>query len=233
MDVTVLSGDALKALDQEAAAGVADDAPSDEEPAVGDVARSQPTPEADPAVIPPDPESIPDPLDDSIEPDVPLPDADPEIAPDPLDDLMPVDPGMGRSPIGDPPQPASLEDKLNQPAFYRYSDEKILSSGESGSALLAWGGQYGLPSLADPLDVPYLLGTRCLASPPEQGILAVVLDADGAILKGPDVISSTGYAVLDDKAIAMVSDQNYSFPARQQAQAYSLRVRVAYPAGCP
>ena len=41
---------------------------------------------------------------------------------------------------------------------------------------------------------------ECKETDPVPGYLAVIVDADGEIQQGPDVIGSTGYYPLDDEA---------------------------------
>jgi hypothetical protein len=127
-----------------------------------------------------------------------------------------------------------LEDRLQDSTAYQFDDQQILDVGSVGTKLLSWATpDQPLPSKVDPMTVPYLLTDQCLEPPPVAGVLVVVMDADDTILQGPEVISSTGYTVLDDKAKEDVRTGKVVFPDRQQAKAYTLEIRVPYPADCP
>jgi hypothetical protein len=110
----------------------------------------------------------------------------------------------------------------------------VLGFGEVSTKLLGWATTTGqtLPSKVEPLAVPYPLDQHCLAQPPVPGVLVVVMAADDTILQGPEVVSSTGYAVLDEKAKEDVRAGKITFPDRDQAKAYSMEITVQYPIDC-
>ncbi|NER85242.1 MAG: hypothetical protein F6K42_38220 [Leptolyngbya sp. SIO1D8] len=80
--------------------------------------------------------------------------------------------------------------------------------------------------------MPYLLGDECLDSAPVSGVLVLVMEPDNTIQQGPEILSSTGYEILDEKAKEMVETGEYQLPNRDQAKGYSLEVRVLYPESC-
>ncbi len=89
-----------------------------------------------------------------------------------------------------------------------------------------------MPSIADPLSLPYELGATCLDEPPLRGTLMVVVDEVGNFRRGPTVVSSTGYAILDEQAEAFVRTGQYRLPEGNEPKAYAVNIEVAYPAAC-
>jgi hypothetical protein len=150
--------------------------------------------------------------------------------PSPNVNELPDEPGT----VSTTPTPLSLDQQLQDPVAYQYDGSGILPVGEQSTKLLTWTtpGQL-LPSKADPLIVPYSLGDRCLDPSPVDGVLVVIVDKDQTLLRGPEVLSSTGYLLLDEKAKEMVISQGYTFPAEEKAVAYSLTIQVSYLETCP
>lgn len=146
---------------------------------------------------------------------------------------MPIDPGSSDLTENEPPAPLTLAQQLQNPAAYQFDGRKSLGFLEVTQALQGWVAEgQPLPSKVDPLEVPYQLADECLDPAPQLGLLAVIMAPDGTFLQGPEVISSTGYALLDDHAKAMVEAGEYTFPDRDQAKAYSVEIKVLYPADC-
>jgi len=161
-----------------------------------------------PAEVPP----VPDP---SLPP---LPEEAPENAP--LVDL-PIETGTHS------PTPPTLDEQLQDATAYQYDGRKALKQTEAYQASTNWvaGGQI-LPENIAPLELPYQLGEQCLDPPPESGLLAAVLDAEGNFVRGPEVIDSTGYALLDEQAIAIVQADGHVFPDRSEVRGYVTEIVV-------
>jgi hypothetical protein len=126
-----------------------------------------------------------------------------------------------------------LAEQLQDPSAYQYDTRKSLDEAAAVTELLNWvapGQTY--PAKATPLELPYRLGDTCLDTPPLVGLMMVVLDREGAVVRGPEMISSTGYAVLDEQALAQVQAGVYTFPSDETSKAYSVDVIVQYPATC-
>jgi NADH dehydrogenase/NADH:ubiquinone oxidoreductase subunit G len=66
----------------------------------------------------------------------------------------------------------------------------------------------------------------CLPIEPEAAQLGVVVNADGRLQGEPQPLRSTGYAVFDDRAKALVKD--FEFPKAATSQAYVVVVQTAY-----
>lgn len=197
------------------------------------VRRSPQPPQTPTAPVASEPEPLPetDPTAPSDAADTALDTSDEEG--DPLDGL-PIDQGSGALTEHTTNEPLSLEEQLQDLNAYQYDGRKSLGFLEANTELLQWGvGDQTLPSKVEPLEVPYRLADQCLDTAPELGLLVVVLNPDGTIARGPEVISSTGYGVLDEQAKAIVTEQAYPFPERDQTRAYSVEVKVIYPDSCP
>lgn len=69
----------------------------------------------------------------------------------------------------------------------------------------------------------------CLAEPPKVATLGVVIDESGEIVGDPDLLSGTGYALLNDQAIELAKDYEFSPPGHTM-KAYVFRVAVEYDA---
>ncbi len=126
-----------------------------------------------------------------------------------------------------------LEVRLQDFAAYTYDGSKVLKAGDMAISLQDWTGEgQFFPTKVDPLVIPYVLGDICLETPPTSGVLAVILAVDGTPQRGPVIISSTGYPILDEKAQAMILAKAHPFPDRVHPTGYSLEIRVDYPARC-
>jgi len=236
MDVAILPSESLSlpAVEEPPADQTPSKPPREPvQPPAAPVARSQPA-------VPPTPVTSPSPtadvtdLDPTTEPEVePNPEPLPrESSDDPVAEL-PDEPGS--SEITEPalPAPPTLAEQLRDPAAYQYDGNKSLGFLEVTQTLQNWvpDGQ-PLPSKVDTLELPYQLAEACLDNAPTLGLLVVVMAPDDTFLKGPEVISSTGYSVLDEQAKAMVEAGEYTFPERDQPKAYSVEVEVIYPDAC-
>ncbi|MEO1093930.1 MAG: hypothetical protein AAFX01_03400 [Cyanobacteria bacterium J06638_28] len=193
---------------------------TDSEPEPEPSLSQEPEPELEPELEPaskPEPESEPLPT---------LPgedDADPVGA-------LPEESGLTP---GSTPSIKTLDEKLSDRSEYIFSSFGIVKPGAIGPELINWvaPGQT-FPEKVDPLEVPYRLTGECLSSAPVSGTLSIILEPDNTPQKGPKILSSTGYPLLDEKALELVAA--HPFPDRTEAKGYSLEVRVVgYPAHCP
>ncbi|HEY9888930.1 MAG TPA: hypothetical protein V6D02_11050 [Candidatus Obscuribacterales bacterium] len=202
---------------------------SESPPAASSATARSPQPQANAAPDPAPPPPTPDPEPEPDPPPPPDPTADTD---DPLPGV-PIDQGSSNLTETDPPP--TLEEQLRDRAAYQYEGGKVLSEGESLGKLNEWLiANAVFPSkLDDPLAVPYGLAETCLDARPSEGIMIVMLAADDSLVQPPEIISSTGYSVLDDQAQAMIAAGEYPFPPRTAIAAYSLVVQVQYPETCP
>lgn len=156
-----------------------------------------------------------------------------ELPPDPLTELPP-EPGSSDLSEPEPPPLPTLAEQLQDPTAYQYDGRKSLNQVAAATESMNWAvaGQT-LPSKVDPMELPYQLANHCLDNAPVLGLLMVVVDAEGNFLRGPEVISSTGYRVLDEQAVEQVKQGDYVLPDRDAPKAYSVEVKVQYPESCP
>jgi hypothetical protein len=83
-----------------------------------------------------------------------------------------------------------------------------------------------LGSKLAPLQVVYPIGT-CLVPPPAEGLVGVIVGANGQLVKEPVLLDSTGYTVLDEKALEL--PRAYLRPPdRPFAQPYATGCRCRY-----
>lgn len=183
-----------------------------------------------------------------VQPSAPAAPTAPASAPPVPVDLEPLPPE---------PPPQTLDDRLRDPAAYAFNNQAKAAMAEGGSLdqqelstfaevstrLEEMAVEQGItdndliPVLGEklaPLLVAYPLNT-CLVPPPAEGMVIVVADTAGQPLQAPDLLYSTGYAVLDDKAMAMALER--TFPAQSAGspnpRGYWLPVQVQYDvAGC-
>lgn len=81
------------------------------------------------------------------------------------------------------------------------------------------------------LRLPYL-PTICLENPPVKGRLLVQVSVNGEI-EVKDILISTGYEILDEKAKEEILMGNYIFQAENETTYYALDVEIGYEdAGC-
>lgn len=170
-----------------------------------------------PAARPPAAQSPPAP---AAAPIAPAPPADPvtpepELPPQPpaVADLEPVPPDL---------PPATLSDRLRDPAQYQFNGRaKSLLSDEFSlytTSLPTWLEQesQGLsddeaPQLGTklaPLQVDYPIDT-CLVPPPIAGLVGVIVDPNGQLVKDPVILDSTGYTVLDERAVEIALQRSF------------------------
>jgi hypothetical protein len=177
-----------------------------------------------------------------VQPSAPAAPTAPASAPPVPVDLEPLPPE---------PPPQTLDDRLRDPAAYAFNQQaKSLIANEvtfHTEVISDWIEAEGqgitddnrLPMMGEklpPLIVAYLL-TTCLITPPSEGVVGVIVDTTGQRLDDPVLLDSTGYDVLDDKAIAIALER--SFPAQPadspwpNPRGYWLPVQVQYDvAGC-
>lgn len=154
-------------------------------------------------------------------------------------------------PLPPEPPPQTLDDRLRDPAAYAFNNQaKSLIADEVNfhiEVVPNWIEAEGqgiaddnlLPIIGEklpPLMVNYPLDS-CLSTPPAEGVVGVIVDTAGQRLRDPVLLDSTGYSVLDDKAIEMAFDR--TFPTQPadtplpNPRGYWLPVQVQYDvAGC-
>ena len=161
-------------------------------------------------------------------------------------------------PLPPEPPPQTLDDRLRDPAAYAFNNQAKEAMAEGTSLdsqelyiysevyerLQEMAMEQGItdenlfPDLVGklaPLLVLYPLNI-CLVPPPAEGMVIIVADSAGQRLQAPELLHSTGYSVLDDKAIEMALER--TFPAQPTSSepnpnAYWLPVQVQYDAnGC-
>ncbi|MEM6519921.1 MAG: hypothetical protein AAF722_11405, partial [Cyanobacteria bacterium P01_C01_bin.70] len=151
---------------------------------------------------PSDPTALvePPPVAESPPPESPRPDAETAPSTEP-----PIDEGTGDLTTPESQSPPTLEERLQDVTAYQYDGRKTLKESDAYLESSKWvvNGQV-LPENVDPLVLPYALDNHCLDRSPEVGLLAVVLDASGNFMRGPEIVDSTGYEVLDELAKAMI-----------------------------
>lgn len=179
------------------------------------------------APLEPPPVTTPPPEPPSEAPESPRPETDPTLPAEP-----PIEAGTEDLTPPESESTPTLEDRLKDAATYQYDGKKHLGSDAIGIAQQwAVSGQ-PYPAKAELLELPYQLGTTCLNTPPQRGTLMVVVNANGDFERGPEVISSTGYDILDEQAEAMVLSREYTLPEENELMAYSVDIAVQYPNEC-
>lgn len=154
-------------------------------------------------------------------------------------------------PLPAEPPPQTLDDRLRDPESYAFNQQaKSLIADEVTFHIVVvsdWLEAEGAGIANDdllpipgeklpPLQVAYPID-RCLTPPPAEGVIGVIVGADGQRLEAPVLLDSTGYSVLDDKAMEMAMER--AFPAQPAGsplpnpRGYWLPVQVQYDAeGC-
>ncbi|MBE9155939.1 hypothetical protein IQ265_03700 [Nodosilinea sp. LEGE 06152] len=146
-------------------------------------------------------------------------------------------------PLPAEPPPPTLDDRLRDPAQYQFNQQaKSLSTDDVNFHLAVvphWleTESQGLsdsqvPILGQklaPLQVPYALST-CLVPPPAEGLVGVIVSATGELVKEPVLLDSTGYTVLDEKALELTLQRTFEpqSGALPNPQAHWLPVQVQY-----
>jgi len=208
-------------------------------PTPSPVAQLQPIPQtaqapartAQPQLPQPQPTPPPEPVSQ--------PSPEPELAPEP--DLAP-DPSPTPTPEPSPePTPMTLDDRLQTFAEYQPNRRGKSLATETNEFMdwylsQTWEG-FENPPLPSPknlaaLVVEYPLN-QCLTPAPTDGQLEVIVNDDGTLAREPRVLGSTGYDVLDDKAVENTGQ--YEFPAQEGRgepvpTVYWLPVEVTYDA---
>jgi TonB family protein len=120
-----------------------------------------------------------------------------------------------------PPPPQTLDERLHDPAAYEFNqqakglvaDEVTLlttvisdwleaaAQGVSDSDIPVMGTKQA------PLQVTYPIAT-CLTPPPAAGLVGVIVSPTGQLVSAV-LLDSTGYTVLDDKALDMARRQTF------------------------
>jgi hypothetical protein len=192
--------------------------------AVIDVVRLATAPEPTPAppidVAPPSksepvqPRVATTPPPTAPEPVQPVPDPEPP-APNPAP--------VGLEPLPPEPPPQTLDDRLRDPGAYAYNQQAKSSISDTAtfytSVVSGWLEAEGqgitddnlLPIPGEklaPIQVAYPLDA-CLVPVPAEGVVGVVVDAAGQPLKEPVLLDSTGYTVLDEKALELALQRNF------------------------
>ncbi|MBE9136279.1 hypothetical protein IQ254_03520 [Nodosilinea sp. LEGE 07088] len=176
--------------------------------------------------------------------------APPPVAPEPVEPAPNPTPAE-LEPLPPEPPPQTLDDRLRDPGAYAYNQQAKSSISDTTtfytSVVSSWLEAEGqgitddnrLPIPGEklaPIQVTYPL-TACLTPNPAEGVIGVVVDTAGRPLKEPVLLDSTGYTVLDDKALELVLQRN--FPAQPAGnplpnpRGYWLPIQVQYDVeGC-
>lgn len=213
--------------------------PDDEDGTVNDAEEAVERPSSG-STAPASPDEQPAPAAD-VEP----PDDTSEDTPDStgIDDL-PVATGDS----GPPPPPPTLDERLQNPGSYNFNGDvsgrafldqaNWLTKIDQGSVDLDDEQPYDLNNPEHPVKVPYNLGSQCLDPAPHlQASLGLAIDAAGTLVPASlEIISTTGYDVLDEKALeiarTMVTAPGLHDPGK--VRAYQLVISVeGYPEDCP
>jgi hypothetical protein len=150
---------------------------------------------------------------------------------------------MALEPLPSEPPPLTLDDRLRDPAQYQFNQQAKSLSTDDVNFHLAVVPQWleaesqGLsdrevPVLGRklaPLRVPYPINT-CLDPVPAEGLVGVIVSATGELVKEPVLLDSTGYTVLDEKALELALQQTFEAQsgALPNPQAHWLPVQVQY-----
>ncbi len=78
-----------------------------------------------------------------------------------------------------------------------------------------------------PLSIQYPL-TTCLPDPPAEGLVGVIVNADGSLMQTPELLDSTNYPVLDDYALEQAAQQSFEPHTSSEPRAHWLPVKVIY-----
>lgn len=213
--------------------------PAAAEPAVETIAAA-PAPQATQSPPPKAP-----PLVRSAPPDSPAP-APSQPRVDQVEPAPPTLPTAGADlePVPPEPLPVTLDDRLRDPAQYQFNQQaKSLVANEVAfhtSVVPDWLetegqglGDSDKPVLGHklaPLQVPYPIAA-CLTPAPAEGLVGVIVNASGQLVKEPVLLDSTGYTVLDEKALELARQRSFephSGGALPNPQAHWLPVQVQY-----
>jgi hypothetical protein len=177
----------------------------------------------------------------------PAPSTPARPTPPPLGETAAIQPlAPHRLPAEPPPQ--TLEDRLNDPAAYVFNQQaKSLLANEITfhmAVVPSWLeaesqglGNDDVPVMGQklpPLQVVLPVRT-CLTPPPAEGLVGVIVRSDGQRLKAPQLLDSTGYTVLDEKALELVLQRTFEPQSGPlpNPRAHWLPIQVQYdPAAC-
>lgn len=176
----------------------------------------------------------------------PDPMAQPSTEPEPVPEPEPTfEPTPSPTPESSPePTPMTLDERLQTLAEYQPNNRTKSLATETNEFMnwyiaQTWEGVDPAPLPAPKelaaLVVDYPLN-QCLTPSPTDGQLEVIIDPDGSLARDPRVLGSTGYDVLDEKAVENTAQ--YNFPANEGLDepvptVYWLPVEVTYdPATC-
>lgn len=146
-------------------------------------------------------------------------------------------------PVPPEPPPATLDDRLRDPGQYQFNqqakslvaDEFAFHTAVVPGWLEAEGqglGDSEVPVLGTklaPIQVTYPI-SACLTPAPAEGLVGVIVNGAGQLVKDPVLLDSTGYTVLDEKALELALQRSFephsgSLP---NPQAHWLPVQVQY-----
>jgi outer membrane biosynthesis protein TonB len=187
---------------------------------------SQPTTAIAPPVAATQPAPAPQPQPSQPEPTTPEP-----TTPEPTTTQPPPE----------PPPPTTPTERLHTLSEYQYVDRnKSLSTDTTlftFDVVPDWIAEesQGLSEEQTPelgnklatLSITYPL-TTCLPAPPAEGLVGVIVNADGSLAKAPRLLDSTNYDVLDDYALEQATQQSFPSHTRQNPRAHWLPVQVLY-----
>ncbi|MGG6239753.1 hypothetical protein ACQ4N7_14095 [Nodosilinea sp. AN01ver1] len=171
------------------------------------------------------------------------PPASPQTSPPPQAAPGPPPENIALEPLPSAPPPLTLDDRLRDPAQYQFNGQaKSLLNDEVSlytNNLSNWLEQesQGLsnddtPMLGTklaPIQVAYPINT-CLVPPPIEGLIGVIVSPTGQLVKDPVLLDSTGYTVLDEKALEGALQRTFApqSGALPNPQAHWLPVQVQY-----
>lgn len=201
---------------------------------------SRPTPAPETSAPAPEAAEAPPPVTPTPEPAEPPPSEPSEPEPTaPSSDAGAADPVVPIEGPPPPPEPLSSNSSANGNDAYEYNPNEVAQAGdEDFGAFNLWhpwwetvsnSGNFeaNVPG-AKTLSLPHTANV-CLAEPPKVATLGVVVDETGEVVGDPDLLSGTGYAVLNDQAIELAKEYEFS-PPDNTMEAYVFRVAVDYDA---
>ncbi|MBT9312832.1 energy transducer TonB [Leptothoe kymatousa] len=151
------------------------------------------------------------------------------------------EPAVGQLPEEDntlpPPEPPTLDDRIATRDSYSNFDGTRMGNGVTTNRLTEIFQQTG----SFPLPLRALEGTLssivvplqdCLPDQPGDAVSVMVnVDADGALMGDPQLLNSTGYEVLDAKALEMAQAADYApHHTPGEPKGYTFNIKVDYEA---
>ncbi|HZG37463.1 MAG TPA: hypothetical protein VEZ50_02175 [Nodosilinea sp.] len=147
----------------------------------------------------------------------------PAPAPAAPQENSPPPPEVALEPVPSELPPPTLDERLRDPAQYDFNQQtKSLLANEMNfhmAVVPQWLEAEGqglsdsevpvLGSKLAPLQVVYPIGT-CLVPPPAEGLVGVIVGANGQLVKEPVLLDSTGYTVLDEKALELALGHTFA-----------------------